>query len=110
MFEDWPINFSPPARLVVSPPKPVLVDIARAVARTPVKLGIATPLRVRSEGLDMDRTVPGLCHAWARVNTGEWLCRLTFRVHTGNGNGFLDIDQWCPANAAEPVREQPEDR
>lgn len=27
MFDDWPINFSPPARLVVSPPKPVLVDI-----------------------------------------------------------------------------------
>ena len=67
MFDDWPINFSPPARLVVSPPRRVLVDIARAVARTPVKLGIATPLRARSEGLVVSCVTPHPT-CWIRTN------------------------------------------
>lgn len=74
MFEDWPAMFDPPARREVDPPQPVTVNLARAVARTPAKLGNGVPLRVRAGGLDLDRRVPGLLCAWARVSTGEWLC------------------------------------
>ena len=109
MFEDWPINFLPPARIEVSPPMPVVIDLAVAIARSPVKISIAVPLRVRAEGLDLDQKVPGMLYAWARVSQGDWLCDLAFRVHTGNGQGYIDVRQWCPSGAAQPPDESPAD-
>lgn len=102
MFETWPTQFDPPPHRTVDPPTPVLIRLSEAIARAPAKLGAGTPLRIRSEGLDLDQTIPGKLHAWARVNTGEWLALLTFQVKTGNGMGYLDIQQWCPSSSITP--------
>jgi hypothetical protein len=31
-FENWPVTFEPPARRIVDPPMPVLVNVAMTIA------------------------------------------------------------------------------
>ena len=101
VFETWRAVFTPLPYRVVDPPMPVTVRFGSGLVRTPQRLGPGgIPLRVRREGLCVDRDIPGLLHAWARLDTGEWLCLLSFRVPTGNRKGYLDMRQWCPAAAA----------
>lgn len=71
MFEDWPIAFTPPTRKVVEPPMPVTIDLACLIedsAASPFRAD-AVPMRVKSEGLDLNRHVPGWIHAWARTTS-----------------------------------------
>lgn len=103
MFETWPYAFEPAPWRVVSPPLDVQVDLASAIARTPPGFGASRPLRVRAEGLNLDTTVPARLDAWARVSAGDWLCRLTFRVPTGNEKGYLDMQIWCGPDAVTPA-------
>jgi hypothetical protein len=108
MFETWDAHFDPKPYRVVDPPMRVTVRFGEGFARRPGKYGPGgLPLRVVNEGLNIDDPVEGRLHAWARLSTGEWLCLLEFRVPTGNGRGFLEIRQWCPAQAATPRQVPP---
>lgn len=52
MFDAWPTHFEPPTRHIVSPPLPVLVNIALAIGRSGgAPFRNTTPLKVRAEGL-----------------------------------------------------------
>ena len=59
-------------------------------------------MRVRAGGLSLDHTVPGMLHAWARTNQGDWLGYCTFTVTTSNGHGYMEVTQWCPSGAITP--------
>ena len=104
MFENWPADFDPPPYRVADPSIPVIVHIASALGSTNGRRANDLPLRVRAEGLARDLQVPGMLSAWARVNTGGWLCKVSFQIPTGNGRGYLEVDQWCPAAAVRPCR------
>lgn len=104
MFDNWPAGFDPPPYRVVDPPMPVIVHIASAIGSTDGRPANDLPLRVRAEGLALDLQVPGTLSAWARVNTGGWICRCQFSIPTGNGRGYLEVDQWCPATAVRPCK------
>lgn len=106
MFETWNAKFEPMPYRVVDPPMRVEVRFGSAFPRRAARIGPGgIPLRVRNEGLAVDNPVEGTLHAWARLSTGEWLCLLQFRVPTGNGRGYLEMRQWCPAEAATPYSE-----
>ncbi|WP_072814605.1 hypothetical protein [Rhodococcus zopfii] len=102
MFEDWRAEFEPLPYRIVDPPTPVLVHIASAFGAIGGRPANTLPLRVRAEGLALDVQVMGTLSAWARVNTGSWICRVSFSIPTSNGRGHLDVDQWCPAAAVRP--------
>ena len=103
LFESWNARFLPLPYVVKDPPQPVSVNFGAAFPRHPARIGPGgLPMRVRTEGLNADAPVEGLLHAWMRLTTGEWLCLLTFRLPTGNGHGFVEMRQWCPAQAAVP--------
>ncbi|NLU64959.1 hypothetical protein HCA61_22230 [Rhodococcus sp. HNM0563] len=102
MFDNWAAGFDPPPYRVVDPPTPVIVHIATAIGSVDGRPANELPLRVRAEGLALDLQVPGTLSAWARVNTGGWICRCQFSIPTGNGRGYLEVDQWCPAVAVRP--------
>ncbi|MFF0818411.1 hypothetical protein ACFYVR_25175 [Rhodococcus sp. NPDC003318] len=104
MFEYWPTEFDPPPHRVVDPPAPVIVHIATAISQSAEHPANTIPLRVRAEGLALDLQVPGTLSAWARTTGGAWICRIQFRIPTGNGRGHLDVDQWCPAAAVRPCK------
>ena len=106
LYENWPTTFEPPTRRIVDPPMPVLVSVALTVAGAAGgSFRDGTKLKVRAEGLAMDIKVQGTLHAWVKTTRGQWLCSLSYRVPTGNGAGFLQVDQqWCPAEAAQPLR------
>lgn len=103
MFENWDGEFSSPLRRVADRPKPVLVELGKAiVTHSPFrKEGVG--LRVKAAGLDLKQTVPGLLYAWARAADGTWLGLCAFRIPTADGRGHVDAQQWCPAPAlSEP--------
>lgn len=107
LYENWPVTFEPPARRIVDPPMPVLVNVAMTIAGGSGAGSFRndTPLKVRAEGLAIDLKVQGLLHAWAKTVTNQWVCCLSFRIPTGNGAGYLQLEnQWCPATAAVPLR------
>ncbi|MGW5452308.1 hypothetical protein [Nocardia sp. NPDC003979] len=100
VFDSWPEQFTPPMRMVVDPPQPVTVDLAAAITTRPTHFRVdAVPLRVRQGGLRLTDTTAGLLHAWARVSDGTWLALVTFTLRTGNGQGLLHLEQWCPQHA-----------
>lgn len=82
----------------------MIVDIAAVFAVTGGERSNALPLRVRAEGLSLDVQVPGQVSAWARSSHGMWLAFASFAIPTGNGRGFLDVEQWVPATAVRPCR------
>lgn len=104
MFEEWPQEFSPPLRRTVTPPVPVVVDLSQAMpTRQPNGWGRdKIAIKVKLGGLDLTGNVPGLLHAWARVNDGSWLGLVEMVLWTNNGNGQLSVTQWCPAPALSP--------
>ena len=104
MFDHWLSGLGPAPYRVVDPPTPVIVHIASAIGSTDGRRANELPLRVRAEGLALDLQVPGVLSAWARVNTGGWICRVSFQIPTGNGRGYLEVDQWCPASAVRPCK------
>jgi hypothetical protein len=97
------VQYSPPVRMDVSPAMPVMLDLASALARSPVSFSDSPPLRVLAEGLDMDSKVEGTLHAWARTRRGDWLGLCRFTVFSGNGQGHLAMQQWCPATSITPT-------
>lgn len=101
MFESWPVEFDPPPYRVVDPPMPVIVHIATAIGQAGERPANTIPLRVRAEGLVLDVKVPGRLSAWSRSVGGGWLARVAFSIPTGNGRGYLEVDQWCPAAAVQ---------
>lgn len=104
MFEDWPVMFDPPPYRTVSPAVPVIVHVGSALGGAAAGQRADTlPLRVRAECLAVDVQVSGRLSAWARTSAGSWICRVAFSIPTGNGMGYLDVDQWCPAAAVRPV-------
>lgn len=108
MFETWNARLEPLPYIEKDPPQPVMIHFGASFPRRPAKIGPGgIPLRVRVEGLNADTPVPGTLHAWLRLNTGEWLCLLQFRLPTGNGLGYLDMRQWCPADIAIPQTSPP---
>ncbi|OZC83499.1 hypothetical protein CH282_15915 [Rhodococcus sp. 06-418-1B] len=106
LYENWPTSFEPPTRRLVDPPQPVLINVAQTIAQSAASsFRDDTPLKVRAEGLSMDLKVQGYLHAWAKTSRGQWICCLSYRIPTGNDKGFLQVDrQWCPADAATPLR------
>lgn len=105
LYENWPTTFEPPTRRLVDPPLPVLVSVSMTIAGAGGTFGDGTALKVRAEGLAMDVKVQGTLHAWAKTTRGQWICCLSYRIPTGNGKGFLQIErQWCPAEAAVPLQ------
>jgi hypothetical protein len=104
VFASWPAEFDPPPYRVVDPPTPVIVHIATVISSTDGHPANALPLRVRAEGLALDVQVPGKLWAWARVSTGAWIARVSFQIPTGNGRGYLEVDQWCPVAAVRPAK------
>ena len=101
-FSRWQPAYHPKPWRKVSPPQPVTVDLACAIAHDGGRLAHDLPLRVRAEGLNLDVHVPGVLHAWARTSRGSWLAACTFTIPTGNNLGSLEVTQWCPATAVAP--------
>ncbi len=79
-------------------------NVAAAIGPSGGQPANTIPLRVRAEGLVCDVQVPGYVSAWARTSTGAWLARAQFSIPTGNGRGYLEVDQWCPAAAVRPCQ------
>lgn len=99
-FEDWPESFTPAMRIVVDPPRPVIVDLAAVIQTRPAHFRAdAVPMKVRFGGLRLADTTPGRLHAWARVSDGTWLGLVSFEIPTGNRQGKLTLTQWCPDHA-----------
>lgn len=103
MFDTWLVGLGPAPYRIVDPPTPVIVHIGSALNCTNGRRADHLPLRVRAEGLALDVEVPGSLSAWARVNTGCWLAKVRFRIPTGNGRGYFEVDQWCPTTAVRPA-------
>lgn len=104
MFEEWPVEMTPPTRRVVEPPIPVLVDLTRILKNPDDRFGRnEVSMRVKAEGLDFCLQVSGYLRAWAQSTQGGWLALVTCDVPTGNGKGKLPITQWCPANSVTPA-------
>lgn len=107
MFEDWPDEQPPPPRRVIDPPAPVLVDLGLAILGDRNGFGMnGVPLRVRAGGLVVSGRVPGLVRAWARTNSGGWLCLVDFILSTSNGRGHVRVRQWCSSRAVEKADDQ----
>ncbi|RMI27934.1 hypothetical protein [Nocardia stercoris] len=103
MFEHWPDEVAPTLRREVSPPTPVVVDLALAIpSGTGSFRRDGIPLRIRSGGLNVSGRVPGLLHAWARTNTGNWLALVEFVLATANNRGRVPVRQWCSEAAVSP--------
>lgn len=103
MFGTWNAQLEPLPYREVDPPVPVMIRFGSSFPRHPARIGPGgLPMRVRTEGLNADAPVEGTLHAWMRLTTGEWLCLVRFRLPTGNGRGFLEMYQWCPAESVEP--------
>lgn len=104
MFEDWPVTMPPAPRRVVTPPRPILVDLSRLIANPDDRFRRdAVAMRIKAEGLCFNAQVPGLLHAWAQSTRGGWLALVTCDVPTGNRAGKLAIRQWCSARAVTPL-------
>ena len=104
MFERWPVSFTPTTRRMVDPPLSVTIDLGYLIddfAEAPFRAD-AISMRVKSEGLHLNGRVPGQIHAWAKTTRGTWIGLVSCEVRTGNGNGCLDIRQWCSAKAITP--------
>ncbi|OXR40520.1 hypothetical protein B7C42_07459 [Nocardia cerradoensis] len=106
MFEDWPDPFN--FRRTLDPPAPVLVDLAtifptgadigRPFGRNHIAMGI------KAGGLVVTGKTHGYLHAWARAADGTWLGLVEFVVMTGNQQGRVRVQQWCPQRAISPQR------
>ncbi|KAF0963467.1 hypothetical protein [Rhodococcus sp. T7] len=57
-FSRWQPTYHPKPWRKVSPPQPVTVDLACAIAHDGGRLAHDLPLRVRAEGLNLDIHVP----------------------------------------------------
>lgn len=101
-FRHWRPTYDPKPWRTITPPQPVTVDLATAIAHDGGRLAHDLLLRVRAEGLNLDIQVPGVLHAWARTSRGSWLAVCTFTVPTGNNLGSLEVTQWCPAASVTP--------
>ncbi|WP_306365277.1 hypothetical protein [Nocardia sp. CC227C] len=87
----------------VDPPRPVTVDISKALPSGGTRFAAnSLPLRVRAEGLDLSGLHPGLLYAWARTSTGGWLGFVQVTLTTGNGREKLTLRQWFPESALSP--------
>lgn len=95
MFEYWTDEFSSSLRVVVDPPKPVLIELGTAIT-TITRLRGGVSLRVKATGLDLTRTVPGLVHAWAECSDGSWIGLCSFVIPTADRKGHVPAFQWCP--------------
>ncbi len=91
-----------PSYRVVCPPRPVIIELAQAVARDNPSLRTVLPLRVTAGGVQLTGDCPGWLHAWLRVNTRVWLAQCTFTAHSGNRRATLTLRQWVPASAVRP--------
>ncbi|QIS02353.1 hypothetical protein F5X71_08470 [Nocardia brasiliensis] len=105
MFEYWTDEFSSSLWRVVDPPKPVLVELGTAISTITHLRGGGASLRVKSAGLDLRRTVPGLVHAWAECIDGSWIGLCSFVIPTADQRGHVPAFQWCPRRSLiEPKR------
>ncbi|MGW5918516.1 hypothetical protein ACWFPY_05960 [Nocardia fluminea] len=103
LFATWPQDPASPMWRIVDPPLPVTVELGTAIVTRPVHFGVnKVRLGIRRGGLRLADTTPGLLRAWARVADGTWLGLVAFTVPTGNGQGRLPIEQWCPQHALAP--------
>ena len=106
MFERWPNVFSPPTRRILDPPMSVMIDLARLIDNTsdsPFRAE-AVPIRVKSEGLDLNGRVPGELHAWARTTSlhlasrstgwGRRCSPLKGRMQRGDRRGSERTHEW----------------
>ncbi|MGN2642238.1 hypothetical protein ACTD5D_39945 [Nocardia takedensis] len=98
MFEEWTDRFDPPSYRVVDPPQRVVVDLGQLIM-VPEGFAGEVPLRVRSGGLSLTGSTPGLLHAWARTSSGGWIAFVTCVVLTGNKKGRVWMRQWCSQQA-----------
>lgn len=87
-----------PSYHVIDPPRRVIIDLGRLIM-APKDFGGNVSLRVRSGGLSLTGTTPGLLHAWARTSTGGWLALVSCAVTTGNRQGRVQVQQWCSEQA-----------
>lgn len=104
MFEHWQPAFDPPPYRVVDPPQAVIVNVAVAFSQVEGLPANTLPLRVRAEALALDVQVPGRLSGWARSTRGFWLCNVSFAIPTGNGLGYLEVNQWVSAAAVRPCK------
>ncbi len=102
MFEYWDDAFSAPLRRVVDPPRPVLVDLNKAIGSDGAFRADAVSMRVRKAGLDTTGVVPGLLYAWAECCDGSWIGLVWFAIHSRAGEGRIETRQWVPGRALSP--------
>ncbi|WP_029923836.1 hypothetical protein [Nocardia otitidiscaviarum] len=99
---------TPSIRRHVDPPRPVTVDISKALPSGGTRFAAnSLPLHVRAEGLDLSGLRPGLLYAWARTTTGGWLGFVQVTITTGNGRDKLTLRQWFPESALSPRQDTP---
>lgn len=75
-----------------SPPRPVLVDVDRALslargAHRPDRIN----LRTRAAGLRLEGLMPASQHAWIQLTDAQWLAVITLRAASGTGRNALTL-------------------
>jgi len=102
LFADWPEAFpDKPARIQVTPPKLVDVELGAILPHDP-NATRSTVLRIRAACLDLTGTTPGELLAWARLTNATWIALVRFTATTGNRRGSLPMCQWVPARSVRP--------
>lgn len=71
VFESPADRYQP--RRVVDPPQDVLVDLARLFPPTRVRWGVATPIWVRTVGLQLREPARGVLREWWLTEVGDWV-------------------------------------
>ena len=92
--------FDPRVRGVAARPIPVLVDPHAAWQTRGIAGRKPVPLWLRAKGFRIDPPIPGEALEWIRLDTGEYLIRVRFRLESA-GTG-LDIVAWLTRAGVVP--------
>ncbi|GAB18309.1 hypothetical protein GOEFS_051_00040 [Gordonia effusa NBRC 100432] len=98
MFEGW-LDHTTVRRF--TPPRPVTVDMSRALPVTIGSLGArrSPTLRVRANAMRLELHMVGRQIAWAQVFDSQWLAIVEIPVASANKVSRLTMTLWVPAAA-----------
>lgn len=96
--ERWPDH---PVIRTFDPPRPVKIDIGRAL---PLGRGGAAradhvSMRVKSSALYMSGYLPAVQNFWILMHDGQWLAGVTVYVTDAGGTNSVEIDMLVTADA-----------
>jgi hypothetical protein len=103
MFDDRSESLKRSPSRPLTPPQPVVADLASCFGPRRLRWGQETPLWARSGGFRVDREAPGTTTEWLISEVGDWWAVATVRLSSSNGLLVREVGLLLPATAVKPV-------